>query len=220
VKDLDWPVTIVRDTQADPLAAPVDDDILLLEDQRSRSLVMRVSRRIVGREEIQRRMREERPVQRVLEVAVDGADRVVHSDQEDPTRMSVQCFPTPRTTRLPVVESAFDLDLVQKRAHAGQDLAAAEDLLAELHELGDGVAAIANALVQLGRDERSRLGLVELQAAREPFLGEEAGLCVVSPIGADADARASDRTWCKSSLASSLGISRMADAGQEAGHGR
>lgn len=54
------------------------------------------------------------------------------------------------------------------------------------------MVAIPDALLQLGRDECSRLGLVELEPAREPFLGEKAGLCGVSPT--EADVRVSDQT--------------------------
>jgi hypothetical protein len=55
-------------------------------------------------------------------------------------------------------------------------MARAEEGLAELHELRDGVLAIANALLKHRRDERSRLSLVQLQSTREPLLREEACL--------------------------------------------
>ena len=56
--------------------------------------------------------------------------------------------------------------------HAVHHLAAAEQLLAEIHQLGDR-AAVADQLEQLRRDQRDRLGIVEPQAAREPLLREE-----------------------------------------------
>jgi hypothetical protein len=78
------------------------------------------------------------------------------------------------------MERPFDLDFVQQSRHPREDLAPPEDLLAVLHELRDGVAAITDALLQLGRDERGCLALVQLQPAREPLLREEACLCRMS----------------------------------------
>lgn len=65
---------------------------------------------------------------------------------------------------------------MEQGGHAGEDVAAAEEGLAVLHKGGDGVCAIADALLQLGRDERDGLGLVEAQAPGQPLLGEKAGL--------------------------------------------
>jgi hypothetical protein len=47
------------------------------------------------------------------------------------------------------MERPFDLDFVQQSRHPREDLAPPEDLLAVLHELRDGVAAITDALLQL-----------------------------------------------------------------------
>ena len=52
---------------------------------------------------------------------------------------------------------------------------AAEQLPAEVHQLGDR-AAVADELEELRRDQRDRLGVVQPQAARQALLREEAGL--------------------------------------------
>jgi hypothetical protein len=114
------------------------------------------------------------------------------------------------------MERPFDLDLMQQSRHPRKDLAPPEHLLAVLHELRDGMAAIADALLQLGRDERGRLALVQLQPAREPLLGEEACLCGMS--NADATERWKRQTWCRSSLASSLGTSLIVDQSRRQRH--
>jgi hypothetical protein len=76
------PVAIIRDAKANPLAALVDDDVLFLEDHGTRGMAMGVCGRIIGREEVQRGKGEEGPVEGVLHVPIDGADRLVHSNQK------------------------------------------------------------------------------------------------------------------------------------------
>lgn len=50
------------------------------------------------------------------------------------------------------------------------DMPATEHLLAEVHELGNTVLAIAHELVQLIRDKCDDLGFVQTQSAREAAL--------------------------------------------------
>ena len=56
--------------------------------------------------------------------------------------------------------------------------------LSMLHKLRDGMLAISDALLELGRDEGHRLGLIQLHAAREALLREESRLAarVSEPI--------------------------------------
>ena len=72
----------------------------------------------------------------------------------------------------PVGERPFDLDLMQEGGDAWKDMSPAQHLLAMLHELCDGVLAIPDALLELRRDESHRLGLIELEAAREALVAE------------------------------------------------
>ena len=74
-----------------------------------------------------------------------------------------------------VWKRAFDLDLVDQLRHSFGDVFRAQELPAEVHQLGDG-AAVANELEQLRGDERHRLGMVQPEAPREPLLREDAGL--------------------------------------------
>jgi hypothetical protein len=66
-----------------------------------------------------------------------------------------------------------------KRSEASSthhDMPAPEEGLAELHELGDRVVAVADVLLQLRRDEPRCLGDVELETPGEALLGERADL--------------------------------------------
>ena len=76
----------------------------------------------------------------------------------------------------PVGKSALDLDVLEESADAGEDVTATEDLFSKLHELADGVAAVADEFMELESDEGGCLGEVELEAASEAALGEAAGL--------------------------------------------
>ena len=76
----------------------------------------------------------------------------------------------------PVGERPFNLDLMQEGGDAWKDMPPAQHLLAMLHELCDGVLAIPNALLQLGRDESNCFGMIQLHAPREALLREEARL--------------------------------------------
>ena len=66
--------------------------------------------------------------------------------------------------------------LTQQLRHARQHMVAAEERLAVLHQLCDAVLAVADALLQHRRDERRRLGDVELAAARQALLRQRADL--------------------------------------------
>jgi hypothetical protein len=79
---LHWPVAIVRDAKANSFTTLVDDDVLFLEDHSSRGMVMDICSGIIGREEVQRGKGEEGPVEGVLHVPIDGADRLVHSNKK------------------------------------------------------------------------------------------------------------------------------------------
>jgi hypothetical protein len=65
---------------------------------------------------------------------------------------------------------------VQGGDDAGHAVPPAEHVLAELHERGDRVLAVADELLKLRRDQGRRFGLVEREAASEPLLGKEADL--------------------------------------------
>ena len=82
----------------------------------------------------------------------------------------------------PVGERPFNLDLMQEGGDAWKDMPPAQHLLAMLHELCDGVLAIPDALLKLRRDEGHRLGLIELEAAREALLGKGARLCAFPSV--------------------------------------
>jgi hypothetical protein len=69
-----------------------------------------------------------------------------------------------------VAECALDLDVVQEVRHRRLDVAAAEDLLAESHEIRHRVVAIADELLQGRRQERGGLAQVETAAAGEALL--------------------------------------------------
>ncbi len=68
----------------------------------------------------------------------------------------------------------LDLHIMYRLWHTRHDMPSPEHLLAELHEVGDRVLAIANVLLQLESDECRRFGLVENETPRETFLREEA----------------------------------------------
>ena len=76
----------------------------------------------------------------------------------------------------PIRERTLHLNFVQPRRDPGQDVPPPQHRLPVLHELCDGVLAIPNALLQLGRDESNCLGVIQLHAPREAFLREEARL--------------------------------------------
>ena len=71
-----------------------------------------------------------------------------------------------------VRKSAFDLHFSNHGWNTGHDLMAAEKLTAEVHQLRHS-AAIANKFQKLRRNQSDGLGMVQPQAAREAFLGEE-----------------------------------------------
>ena len=80
----------------------------------------------------------------------------------------------------PIIECPLNLDLMQQRWHARQDMPLPQQGLAVLHQLRHRVLAIADALLKLRRDERDRLRLIELQAARQALLREGARLSAMS----------------------------------------
>ena len=92
----------------------------------------------------------------------------------------------------PIVERSLDLDLMQQRWYARQDMPLPQQGLAVLHQLRHRVLAIADALLKLRRDERDRLRLIELQTARQALLCEGARLsaCQRTRVGAGAYALA------------------------------
>jgi hypothetical protein len=98
---------------------------------------------------------QERAVERERKVAVLAGDRMMNGDELGA-----------------VGEGALDLDFSDHGRDAGHDLAAAEELAAEVHQFGDGTS-VADELEQLGGDESDGLGVVEAHAAGEAFLGEE-----------------------------------------------
>lgn len=75
-----------------------------------------------------------------------------------------------------VGEGSLDHDFMEEMDDAWQDVPGSQELLAELHELGDRVVAVPDELVQLGSDKRCGFGLVELESSGKSFLGERADL--------------------------------------------
>lgn len=74
---------------------------------------------------------------------------------------------------LPIGECAFHLNFVEETGHARKHMAATEQGFPVLHQLSNGVAPIANELLELRRDESDGLCLVQLQTACQAFLGQE-----------------------------------------------
>ena len=75
----------------------------------------------------------------------------------------------------PVWKRPLDLHLVNHRGDALDDILRAEQLAADVHQLGHRLS-VADELEQLGRDERDRLRIVEAEAACEPLLRQHPGL--------------------------------------------
>mmetsp|Transcript_9643 Transcript_9643/g.23802 ORF Transcript_9643/g.23802 Transcript_9643/m.23802 type:complete len:491 (-) Transcript_9643:545-2017(-) len=109
-----------------------------------------------------RRDRQERAVQRKLEIAVVRAYGVVYGDQLGA-----------------VGEGAFDLHLDEHVRHLREHVAAAEHAASDVHKLRHAEVlafeAVADELEQLRRDERGGLGVVEAQAAGQAPLRKDAG---------------------------------------------
>ena len=75
-----------------------------------------------------------------------------------------------------VRKSAFDLHLGNHRGNAVHHRVDTEDGRTTAHDFGDGTT-VANHLENLRRDERYRLGVIQLQTARPPRAGKFTG-CV------------------------------------------
>src|SRR5262249_38095160 len=91
-------------------------------------------------------------------------------------------------------KGAFDLDVLDHLRHALHHVVASEDLRAFGHELGAALA-VADALEPLGRDQRHRLGMVELEPARAPPPRQ---------IGGHDDEELLLFTWCQMHVRSGL----------------
>lgn len=108
-----------------------------------------------------------------------------------------------------VRKGALDHDLVQGRHDAGHAVPPAEHVLAELHELGDRVLAVADELLELRCNQTRRLGLVELESSGEPLLGERADLGRVGETRSRVrSGRAAIRGWARPRTTSSPGGGR------------
>ena len=68
----------------------------------------------------------------------------------------------------------LDLDLRDHVGHALHDRVGRQNGRAKAHDLGDR-APVANHLENFGRDERDRLRVVQLEAARPPLSRQLAG---------------------------------------------
>ncbi len=147
------PIARVDDGELDQVSTSVELDAAVGDADGAR----RVGRELELAEGVESRRREERAVQRELEVAVHTRDRRVHREQ-----------------LRAVGERALDLHLADHPGDAGEHLAQAEQLLPLVHQHGDRLA-VADHLEHLRCDQRDRLGVVEAQPAREPALRELAG---------------------------------------------
>lgn len=78
----------------------------------------------------------------------------------------------------PVYKGAFYLDVMQPWSHAREDVPVAQQGLAVLHQIGNGMLTIADAFLELGSDEGNGFVEVQLQSPREPLLGQ--GTCLLS----------------------------------------
>ena len=114
--------------------------------------------RLHSRRALGRRHGEEAAVERQRAVAALGDDRMVHGHELGA-----------------VGKRSFDLHLVDHVRDAVHHVIVAEELAAEIHQLGHR-SAVADELEDLRRDERDGFGIVQAQAAREPLLRQEAGL--------------------------------------------
>lgn len=79
---------------------------------------------------------------------------------------------------IPIWERPLDLNIVEKSGNTRKDMFPPEHRLPMLHELGDGMSAIPDTLLQLRCDKSNRFRLVQLQTARETLLSEKARLAV------------------------------------------
>lgn len=75
-----------------------------------------------------------------------------------------------------VRKGALDLDFVKRGDHRGEDVPATEEGFAVRREGGDAVSAVADAFVDDVGDEPDGFGGIELEAAGEAALGEDADL--------------------------------------------
>src|SRR5881296_2908198 len=67
----------------------------------------------------------------------------------------------------PVGERPLDLDLFEHLGHPFHHVVTPQDVKTRRHEIGDA-PAVADPLEDLGRDERQRLGVIQLEAAAAP----------------------------------------------------
>ena len=74
-----------------------------------------------------------------------------------------------------VGKRAFNLHVINHLRHAGHDLVAAQQLAAEIHQLGNALA-VADEFKEHGGDERHGFGMVQLHAAGQSLLRERARL--------------------------------------------
>ena len=187
--DLNGPVAVVRDAKLHALPASVDENPVWLDDDCARGVLVRVLGGADYREDIVRGDGKEGTVQRGVDIAIFGADRIVYGDEEHPGEGScprpegnaaiytVSVHPRSLTRPdVPIDKGTFHLDLMQKGRDTGQDVPAPKHSLPMLHQLCDGMFAIPDALLKLRRDEGYSLCLIELKAACEPLLGEGTGL--------------------------------------------
>jgi len=72
----------------------------------------------------------------------------------------------------PVNECAFHLDIMQQAGHIGENMPSTKQCLSVLHELCHRVLPISNALLQLRRDKRDSLCLIQLKSSSQPLLSE------------------------------------------------
>ncbi|KAK1247665.1 hypothetical protein MKX07_000553 [Trichoderma sp. CBMAI-0711] len=134
--NLDRPVSLARHLKPDPLTALVERNLTLggHHDARLRRSLVLLGRR--EGEQVSVRDGQEAAVESAGQVAVVGADGIVDGDEVGASG-----------------KGALDLDLGQGRADRGLDVAAAEHGRAEVHEVCDGVIAIADELLEVVCDE-------------------------------------------------------------------
>lgn len=76
-----------------------------------------------------------------------------------------------RRVRLPVNECTLYLDFVDEHSNPWKDMSASQERLAVLHQVGDGMHAIANTFLQNRGYQRDCFRLIEAEAPCEPLLG-------------------------------------------------
>ena len=153
--DLNRTVAAVRDRNAYAVASFVQYQLAVLRfDRAGRGIELQRHRLAVTRGGCG----DEAAVERELARAAGRDNRMVHRDELGA-----------------VWECPLDLHFVDHLGHTVGDVFDAQQLTAEIHELGNR-SSVPDELEHLRRDESHGFGMIEAQTARQPFLRQHASL--------------------------------------------